>query len=144
MALRLRALSSPDRQWLLARLTPEQRDAVERASDELRQIVGSAELDFALILDSMDAHASSQSHPVNEVGVAAVQWVLARLPQQYLAIFLNSTLWHDAAQYLRQMSPKRRKAVEAGVDRMPTTRVLQAMADVIAELAAERQADDHG
>jgi hypothetical protein len=144
VALRLRGLSAADRQWLLARLSKEQRDAVEQASDELRQIVGSAQLDFALILDAMDAHAVPQSHAVNEAGFAAVQWVLARLPQQYMAIFLHSNLWRDAAQYLRQMSPRRRKAVEAGNERMPTPRVLQAMADVIAEIAAERQADDHG
>lgn len=144
VALRLRGLCAADRQWLLARLSQEQRDAVERACDELRLIVGPAQLDFAQVLDAMDTDALPQSHPLNEMGFAEVQWVLSRLPQQYQDIFLHSRLWRDSAQYLRQTSPRRRKAVGTGAGRMPTPRVLQAMADVIAELAAQRRAENNG
>ena len=144
VALRLRGMAPVDQQWLLARLPQERRQAVENASRELQRIVGEAVLDFDLFLESPATPAARADHRVNQAGFAAVHWVLGRLPLQYLGVFLGSRLWLDAEQYLKQMSPKRRKAIETAPALSPTPRVTRAIADVIAELAGERQAQDHG
>jgi hypothetical protein len=144
VALRLRGMALVDQQWLLARLPQERRQAVDKASRELQRIVGEAVLDFGLFLESPGTPAARADHRVNQSGFAAVHWVLGRLPLQYLGVFLGSRLWLDAEQYLKQMSPKRRKAIETAPALSPTPRVTRAIADVIAELAGERQAQDHG
>lgn len=146
VALRLRGMAPVDRAWLLARLPQERRQAVEQASRELQRIVGEAVLDFELFLESPGTPAGPgrADHRVNQLGFAAVHWVLGRLPLQYLGVFLGSKLWRETEQYLKQMSPKRRKAIETAPALTPTPRVVRAVADVIAELAGERQAQDHG
>ena len=144
VALRLRGMSREDRVWLLARLAPDQREAVERASLELQRIVGSAVLDFGLFLDADSTSGLSRGHRVNQIAGSEVQRVLGQLPVHHAGIFLRSGMWTGAEACLKQMSPKRRKAVETAAGAAVTPCAMQALADVIAELAEQQRADEHG
>jgi len=142
VALRLQGLSLSDRSWLLERLEPVQRRAVESAESELRSILGTQRLDFSFFLDAEgepEQGPGRQSHRqlINSLELEQLRSVLDRLPKPWVKVLLDSGTWERGEQYKERLSTKQRQQLEnCQVPTVPP-RVNQALADAVAELSSE-------
>ena len=139
-ALRLAGVADADRQWILARLSPGQRQQVVQACDQLDAITGEARLDFQLFLDHSEEQARQNvldiaSLPINQVSYAEVKPVLQQLPDLYAAVVVYAGLWQDGQRYLRACSGQRRQSLAAYAKLAITPAVARTLAAEVALLA---------
>lgn len=109
IALRLRDLSPGDREWLLARLTPQDCRRVSEALREHR---------------AEDLSTKSLSRPRVEEGLSPEAWltaapaarakaVLAEQPDWAIALLLSADSWPWAEEFLDELVPERLRALRA-------------------------------
>ncbi len=135
-AVRLNGIPAADRRWVLARLAPAQRAAVEVALRQLEAITGSAQLDFGLFLEAGDASGLSaveiDALPINRIPYEVVEKAVDALPPLYAANLVESGFWQESKRYLQQCAKRRRQAITAvGAARMTDAAAL-ALADALA------------
>jgi hypothetical protein len=138
-AMKLSGVAEADREWILSRLVPEQREIVQSAYAQLQVLQGSAALDFSLFfetpgVDLAHAYTDPMELSINGLAYDSVRQVLDELSLAYVIAFIRTDLWRGRRRYWSECSAERIASLEALEHRAKTPRGARALADAVASL----------
>jgi hypothetical protein len=115
VALILHALTAQDREWMLARLTPERRAALKPLLDELSElgIARDSRLVRELVADTTDADSGDSVSVIAQAPAAAAVEALAGEPAALIEWMLSLHAWPWRGDLLAALGRAKREQVEA-------------------------------
>jgi hypothetical protein len=120
IALRLRGLSAPDREWLLGQLDPEDCKRVSVALRQRRAQGASTEVLIEAGMPKSDSkptakpEAAASLDPLERLRSASlfrVKTLLAEVPDWAIALVLSAESWPWTQEFLGELSPERIRAL---------------------------------